>query len=61
MKNKIYLLLFVLLLPIAVASECDNFCLEKEFDFGTCRVTIEDGFCNGNSAETVFGFSTCEN
>ncbi len=58
---KQFILLFILLLPLAVASECDDLCLEKGFDFGACKATIEEGFCNGNSAETVFGFSTCEN
>lgn len=59
--KKLILLFLVLLLPLAIASECDDFCLEKEFDFGACRATTEEGFCQGNSAETVFGFSTCEN
>lgn len=46
-------------MPLAYANECDDLCVEKGFDFGACKDTIEDGFCEGDTDETVFGFSQC--
>ncbi len=60
MKKSLLLGMFVLLLvPLVFATECDDYCKEQSYDYGTCRNTVEAGFCEGNANETVFGFSQC--
>jgi len=60
MKKGLILLLVLLALPIALANECDDFCVGSGFEYGNCRETTEAGFCEGNEDEEVFGFSYCE-
>jgi hypothetical protein len=60
MKNGLIWGIFLLiLLPLVLATECDDFCKEQSYDYGICRDTVEAGFCEGNTNETVFGFSQC--
>ncbi|MBS3162823.1 hypothetical protein J4467_02760 [Candidatus Woesearchaeota archaeon] len=62
MKNGFLFGIFVLLLlPFALATECDDFCADEGYNYGECRDTVEDGFCEGNTNEKVFGFSQCTN
>lgn len=60
MKKVLILGLIVFLfVPFVLAVECDDFCKEQSYDYGICRNTVETGFCEGNTNETVFGFSQC--
>jgi len=60
-KGFLFGIFVLLLLPLALATECDEFCTEEGYDYGECRDTVEEGFCEGNINEDVFGFSQCTN
>ena len=60
MKRLIPLVIIVFLLPL-VSAQCDSFCQDEGFSSGVCRATTEEGFCEGSSDETVFGFDHCTN
>ena len=60
MKILVYILVLVLAFPfVFAANECDSFCTDKSYDYGVCRSTVDEGFCNGNSEEDVYSFSPC--
>jgi len=64
MKRVSTLSVFVLLVAfvsLVSASDCDDFCADEGYDYGTCQETTETkGFCSGDDNEVVYGFSQCE-
>ena len=60
-KGFLFGIFVLLLLPLAFAIECDEFCAGEGYNYGICRDTVEAGFCEGNTDEKVFGFSQCTN
>lgn len=38
---------------------CDEFCQEEDSSSGECLNTTADGFCEGDSELTVYGFDYC--
>lgn len=62
MKPLFLAFVFLLLVPFAVADDvCQTFCIENNYTYGACRATVEEGFCEGITTETVYSFSQCTN
>jgi len=53
-------LVLLLSFQVALASDCDDYCQDESYDYGSCKETTEEGFCDGNDDDDVFGFEYCE-
>ena len=54
------LLMLILLASFSLAADtCDEYCQEEDYSYGECLNTTDDGFCEGDSDMTVYGFDYC--